>query len=289
MAMTAVKLAFPETSTPSPSEDIRTRGPAETGELVKFYCLFDAHPRVPVMNTTYRDPREGWPFILGLVNASTGSFAYRMPISVHGTLSHEPLAADFHAHTIVSDAFVYRMPISTHGTLSHEPLVADIHSRTLVADTFVHPSEWPNPLWFPTFRTGVGGYAWRERLAELRTWIGEVRHGEAQRLSEAALQIAERLCLYAEYRMTMSGGTMATVLAPLSDGGVHVEWTSRATVWSHLEIGVPAYPTGDLRFSLLRTEESPEGRILWAKEVGDATESEVFAYFESLLAKTTTR
>lgn len=123
---------------------------------------------------------------------------------------------------------------------------------------------------------------WRERLEVLRRWRGDSSQGEPSEIGDAALSTAEQICLHAERRIRQTGVQLTTVVAGALNGGVQVEWTRREnTRRSHVEIAIP--PSKTDRLELLRTEETPDGRILNAHELADATLTEVLARFEELL------
>ena len=124
-------------------------------------------------------------------------------------------------------------------------------------------------------------YSWRERQKLLRAWRGETRDGEAPRLSDEALQIAETIANYAEQRLAAAQVHLATVLVPMHHGGVQVEWTLRGTSVLHVEVEVPPAPSGS--YGLLRTRESLEGEVFAAYELTEATVSEVLAELEKLI------
>lgn len=126
-----------------------------------------------------------------------------------------------------------------------------------------------------------GGYRWQDRLQQLRRWRGDPTEGEVDSLSEAAQDLAENLAIYAEHRCSARQVRLPTILAPLANGGVHVEWTLRGPSVRHLEVGIP--PIYDGRIELLQTRETLDGRILSGYEVAQASMSELFAQLERLI------
>ena len=129
----------------------------------------------------------------------------------------------------------------------------------------------------------AGGYRWQDRLQQLRRWRGDPTESEVYSLSEAALDVAENLAIYAEHRCSARQGRLPTILAPLANGGVHVEWTLRGPSVRHLEVGIP--PVYDGRMELLQTKETLDGQILTAYEVAHASMSELFVRLERLIIR----
>ncbi len=127
------------------------------------------------------------------------------------------------------------------------------------------------------------GYQWQDRLQQLRRWRGDPTEGEVDLLSEAALDVAENLAIYAEHRCSARQVRLPTILAPLANGGVHVQWTLRGPSVQHLEVGVP--PIYDGRIELLQTRETLDRDILSAYEVGRASIPELFARLERLIIR----
>jgi len=126
-------------------------------------------------------------------------------------------------------------------------------------------------------------YSWTERLSSLRKWRGCQERGEVSRLSEYSLSISERLSIYADVRQSLSLNPIPTVLAPLPDGGVHVEWNLRENVVHHLEVAFPCKPS--LSFHTLRTIETPTGQVLRAYENSKATLVDIVGALEQLIQK----
>lgn len=128
-----------------------------------------------------------------------------------------------------------------------------------------------------------GGYRWEDRLQQLRRWRGDPTESEVYSLSEAALDVAENLAIYAEHRCSARQVRLPTILAPLANGGVHVEWTVRGPSVRHLEVGIP--PVYDGRIELLQTKETLDGQILSAYEVAHVSMSELFVRLERLIIR----
>ena len=152
------------------------------------------------------------------------------------------------------------------------------HLRSIPSSTFSYTT-----LSDVEHESAPGEYEWRDRFKQLRRWHGNAEQAEAREVSAEALDTAEWFCLYAERMLDSQSLNIPTVLAPLSSGGVHIEWTDRGPSWDHLEIGVPAEPNE--RFELLRTEETPSGKTLSSREVYDATLGEVLASLEQLIQR----
>lgn len=127
------------------------------------------------------------------------------------------------------------------------------------------------------------GYQWQDRLQQLRRWRGDPTESEVYSLSEAALDVAENLAIYAEHRCSARQVRLPTILAPLANGGVHVEWTVRGPSVRHLEVGIP--PVYDGRIELLQTKETLDGQILSAYEVAHVSMSELFVRLERLIIR----
>jgi len=143
--------------------------------------------------------------------------------------------------------------------------------------------------WRVTGAAGYGSfdvvreYDWQVRLAALRSWTRDPYHSTSTPISEFALHTAESIAAYAEKRIRSIRAVLTTIVAPGDGTGVHIEWTARSDRVSHLELSISAVRRD--RFELLRTEETLSGRVLSAREVADATLSEVIASFEHVLAK----
>lgn len=128
-----------------------------------------------------------------------------------------------------------------------------------------------------------GGYRWEDRLQQLRRWRGDPTESEVHSLSEAALEVAENLAIYAEHRCSARQVRLPTILAPLANGGVHVEWTLRGPSVRHLEVAIA--PIHDGLIELLQTRETLDGQILSAYEATRASISELFARLEWLIIR----
>jgi hypothetical protein len=148
--------------------------------------------------------------------------------------------------------------------------------RNLIAASTVtfdlQPRGWLDP--FPSHTivwSGVpaASYTWQKRLQQLREWRGDPRLGEVQRLSGRALTVAERVSLYAELLFRYKGVTITTVIVPLGNGGVQLEWTVRDGTVYHLEIELP--PDFHGQVDVLRTRENTHGDILEARELSGVT------------------
>ena len=126
-------------------------------------------------------------------------------------------------------------------------------------------------------------YTWQQRLSRLRSWRGDLDQGEASSISRVAISEAERLCIYADWRFSLRDTQLPTVLSPLSDGGVQVEWTVRGNSLYHLEVVIPPDFGGTM--TLLRTEETSAGDVLTSYEVAQATLFEVLVEFEKVATK----
>jgi hypothetical protein len=134
-------------------------------------------------------------------------------------------------------------------------------------------------------RPPQGRYDWRDRFRQLTEWRGSPEKGEAERLSGDALALASEIALHAERRAASRDVYLPTVLAPLSDGSVHIEWNVRGSVNWHVEVAV----TGSRdRFHMLRTVEQPTGAILEMSEFVDLPYVLIRAEFELLLRRAPT-
>lgn len=125
---------------------------------------------------------------------------------------------------------------------------------------------------------------WRSRLNQVRVWRGDERLGEPSVIPEIVIRSAEWIANYAEMRMRRAAVTVPTVIAPMADGGIHIEWNVRTdSSVSHFEIEIA--PDRLHEFETLRTEETPAGAILYAYEISDASLPELLTGIEELLAR----
>ena len=141
----------------------------------------------------------------------------------------------------------------------------------------------PLPSQGPGMDDSPVGYRWRQRLRRLRAWRGDLQAGEARALFPGALETSEWLGKWVEFRSRAEGVDLATVFAPLANGGVHVEWTSRGRTWTHLEIEIGESPSDAI--AMLYSTETADGDLLSAVEVADAKMAEVLAILEKVLTK----
>ena len=192
----------------------------------------------------------------------------------------------------------------THAVADHvagvrvlaENLRADAQ-RTSVTIIFVAPAEntWErnqvarfahtSPLQGPTsWLNCPQPYDWRKRVEEIEQLTARGRF----RVTANALNLAQQLARYVEFRCLSEGKSIPTVIIPLDDGGVQAQWTARELpLWRHVEVEIPAtvrVPMDEFsRLTVLRTTEEPEGRIVSERTTTVTSRAELLAAIEWVL------
>lgn len=126
-------------------------------------------------------------------------------------------------------------------------------------------------------------YAWRDRYRRLKRWRGDETLGEARQTSSAALALAGSIADYASRRQTALCVVVPTTVAPLRDGGVHVEWNVRGHLVQHLEIEIP--PRAPFALGILATLEHRTGETLSSNELSSAGVHDALRLIEKLLTQ----
>ena len=123
-------------------------------------------------------------------------------------------------------------------------------------------------------------YSWARRINDIIV----NRDADLPSISPRIIGTARRLAFYSEERARARGVRLVPVIAPVDDGSLHIEWNRRGSVTRHLECTI-VY-SDDIFISLLKTLESPDGTVLRATEIRNATMHEVLAEIERLLSRT---
>lgn len=128
-------------------------------------------------------------------------------------------------------------------------------------------------------------YDWRKRIEEIEELTARGRF----HVTASALVLARRLARYVDARSLSLEKPIPTVIVPLEDGGVQVQWTAREQpLWRHVEVQIPAnvnVPMDEFsRLAVLRTTEEAGGRVATERTMEVTSPAELLAEIEWVLA-----